>query len=99
MFVTKSREGGDFMKKNHEIPKWAIEFRTFCMKEGLTSREVSERTGIGSTSLSYYRTGRRRPTAKACNKIKEGIGFDMYKALYEAYLEEKENEDGKKSEV
>lgn len=87
------------MKKNHEIPKWSIDFRVFCTKEGLTVKDVSERTGIGLTAVSSYRTGKKRPTVKTCRKIKEGIGFDMYKALYEAYLEEQENEDGNKSEV
>ena len=87
------------MKKSHEIPKWSIDFRVFCTKEGLTIKDVSEKTGICLTTIVYYRTGKKRPTIRSCNKIKQGIGFDMYKALYEAYLEEQENEDGNKSEV
>lgn len=62
-------------------------------------KDVAEKAGIGVTTVSHYRTGKKLPRMNTCAKLKKGIGFDMYKALYESYLEEQENEDGQQSEI
>ncbi len=87
------------MKDIKTLPKWSIEFRTYCTRNGLTAEDVQKKTGISSTSISHYRTGKKRPSLKFCNKIKEGIGFDMYKALYESYQEEMECQNENTSKI
>lgn len=80
------------MKRKKDIPKWAIEFRVFCARKDLTVEDVANFTGLSRTIVSLYRVGKKRPSLKSCEKMKKGIGFDMYKALYESYREENENE-------
>lgn len=76
------------MRDKKQFPKWAKSFRLFCAKNDLTVSDVSERTGISTTAIGCYRTGKKRPGLRSCKKIKDGIGFDMYEALYLTYQEE-----------
>ena len=76
------------MRNKKQFPKWAKSFRLFCAQHDLTVADVSELTGISMTAIGCYRTGKKRPGLKSCKKIKDGIGFDMYEALYLTYQEE-----------
>ncbi|MGM9944969.1 MAG: helix-turn-helix domain-containing protein [Lysinibacillus sp.] len=63
------------MKNIKILPKWSIDFRTYCTRNGLTAEDVQKKTGINPTSSSHYRTEKKRLSLKFCKKIKEGIGF------------------------
>ena len=89
-FTLSERVGG--MKNKGILPKWSFEFKMYCKKHKLTIKDVHNITGIGTTSITNYRTGKKRPSLKTCEKLKEAIGFDMYKALYESYKEGEKHE-------
>lgn len=78
------------MRNKKQFPKWVKDFRAYCGANDLTVSDVSERTGIAMSTIGCYRTGKKRPGLKNCKRIKDGIGFDMFEALYLSYQEEEE---------
>lgn len=76
------------MKNKKQFPKWVMDFRIYCAEHQLTVADVSEHTGIAQSTIGCYRTGKKRPGLKNSKRIKDGIGFDMYQALYLSYQEE-----------
>lgn len=45
---------------------------------GLSIKEVSERTGISSVTISRWENGKRIPTVKAYDKIMTALGVELY---------------------
>ena len=72
------------------IPQWAMELRVYMARMGLTVKKAAKLTGLSSSTVSNFMYGYKRPSVKSCDKIKNGIGFDMIKALYLSDMKERE---------
>ena len=45
--------------------------------QGLTQKELSERTGIGQSEISKIESGRRNPSIKMLQRIADGLGMTL----------------------
>lgn len=70
------------MRLRYDVPKWSIEFKLFCMKNGMKAVDVAEKTGVSLGSIQAYYIGVKTPRKATCDKIKDTIGFDMEEAIY-----------------
>lgn len=61
---------------------WYIEFNNFLNKNSLTAKKVSELTGLSKATIDSYKQGKRKPTDENKQIIKEKIGFDLSKSIY-----------------
>lgn len=89
------------MGEKSNIPDWALKFKVFCIKNGISLKEIAELTGVSYNTVSSYSRGQKRPSVKMCRKIQDTIGFDMLTALYlsdKKEIEGGENE-GNESEI
>ena len=78
------------MVEELDIPQWSMDFRIFLARTGLNVKKVSEITGLSYSTVNNFTLGTKRPGIKSCDKIKNGIGFDMLKALYLSDKKERE---------
>lgn len=55
------------------------EFKKWCVKNGYTSRMISEKTGITARSILAYMQGVRYPSRQAMKKLEEVYEVDTRK--------------------
>lgn len=76
--------------KELNIPEWSMELRLYMARTGLNVKRVAALTGLSNGTVSNFMHGTKRPNIKSCDKIKDGIGFDMLEALYLSDKKERE---------
>lgn len=70
------------MGTKRDVPEWAMNFRIFCIKKGLSTKEVASLIGMSSASVLRYFNGDKRPKTVTCKNIQNALGFDMLKEIY-----------------
>ena len=61
---------------------WYIAFNSFLSQNKLTAKKVSELTGLSKPTIDSYKQGKRKPTDENMQIIKDKLGFNISKILY-----------------
>lgn len=61
---------------------WYIAFNSFLSQNKLTAKKVSELTGLSKSTIDSYKQGKRKPTDENMQIIKDKLGFNISKILY-----------------
>lgn len=61
---------------------WYIVFNSFLSQNKLTAKKVSELTGLSKPTIDSYKQGKRKPTDENMQIIKDKLGFNISKILY-----------------
>ena len=69
-------KGTDTIRGNDKAERNINGLYSFRMKRGLTSKDLSQLSGINTHSLSDYETGKNVPTVKNYNKLAEVFGWE-----------------------
>lgn len=61
---------------------WNNEFKAFLLKHSLTAKKVADITGLSKPTIDSYMQGKRKPTDANKQILKEKIGFDVLRLMY-----------------
>lgn len=76
-----TREGGEKLRFNLNVPKWSYDFKMWMLTHGLTAEDISNHADVGITTVYNIMSGKHIPHNGVCEKIQKATGYDLKAGL------------------